>query len=243
MFSKSLSINKIALVSTVLATLSGVSFAQEALIRGRLGISQNSFTTLWSGGDLKTNYQSLNTGVSYIMPSGWYVDGGVKSALSAKWNSIEAAGDTIDRAFKRNDYTLTVGKSLSDNWQLFGGYQNSQSSMAISTTSPPEEKFSVKGYFVGVGKTIPLPVGSLNLNASVGSMKGHLVDATGYGNNSNSGSGTSYGLAYSYPVNEKTSFTVDFKQQSYKYNFDSTSPLTSGKDKMSMLGASFSYQF
>lgn len=234
---------KIAFSLFLFASLASVSHSQEATVRGRLGISQNSFTTLWSGGDIKTNYQSLNAGATYIMSSGWYVDGGVKSALSAKWNSIEAAGDTIDRSFKRNDYTLTVGKSLSDNWQLFGGYQNSQSSMAISTTSPPEEKFSVKGYFVGVGKTIPVAVGSINLNASVGSMKGHLVDASGYGNNSNGGSGSSYGVSYSYPLSDKTSLAFDYKQQSYKYNFDSSSPLTSGKDKMSMIGASFSYQF
>lgn len=223
--------------------------AQDGVIRGRVGVSQNNFTSIYSGGPMKSDYQSLNTGVTYIQTTGWYADVALKNSMSAKWSLNGAgvdSGTTIGNgndSYKRKDITLTVGKALDGGIQVFGGYQQANSTINLGPlVDNYEEEFNVKGYFAGVGKTIALPVGSLNINGAVGQMKGRLLagDANWY--ESDTGTGYSLGATYSYPLAEKTTLSLEYKTQVYKYKF-SSGPSTGGDDKIQVFGANISYQF
>ncbi len=187
----------------------GMASAQDGVIRGRVGVSQNTFNTLWSGGQLESNFQSLNLGGTYILPSGWYFDAALKNSLGAKWTG----GSNTDEPYKRQDITLTAGKALGDGIQVFGGYQ--QANSTITLHGGVEERFDVKGVFTGVGKSIPMTVGSVNLNAAVGAMAGRLLDGMSpqVWHTSKLGYGTSLGATYSYPLAPKSTLSFEYKLQ------------------------------
>lgn len=230
----------------------GSASAQDGAVRARIGLSQNYFSSIYSGGPMKSDYQNLNAGVTYIQSSGWYADVAFKNSLSAKW-SLNGTGTDSNNGmligsgndpYTRTDITLTAGKALDDGLQIFGGYQQADSTIDLGPkTSNFLEKFNVLGFFIGVGKTIPLSVGSVNVNGAVGLMRARLLDASGKWNDSDTGMGYSIGASYSYPLAEKTTLSFEYKQQTYKYTFGPTSPNTGGDDKVQIFGANISYQF
>ncbi len=226
--------------------------AQDGVIRARAGISANQFSSVYSGGPMKSNYNSLNTGVTYIQTSGWYYDAALKNSLSAKWSLNGTGTDSNNGSgigsgndpYKRQDITLTFGKALESGIQVFGGYQQANSKIDLGARiNHYEEEFNVKGFFAGVGKTIPLAIGSMNINGAVGQMKGRLLDGRGQWNDSDKGNGYSAGATYSYPLADKTTLSLEYKRQQYKYTFGPTSPNTGGNDKLQVFGANISYQF
>ena len=252
-------VKKISKLSFILliSTLTLATFAQdEGTWRARVGVSQNSFTTLWSGGDVKANFQSLNTGATYIAPSGWFFDGVLKTSGKTTWNSVEltnaegALNDGHDNDYSRTDTTITVGKAFEGGYQVFGGYQNSASKLTLPNAwvtnygSQSSEKFNVSGYFVGVGKTFAVGSGSLNLNVAIGQMTGKLTDSVGQDHTSSGGTGTSFGATYTYLFDKHLGLSVEVKEQQYKYTFGASNIiLTSGKDQMTLYGANLFYQF
>lgn len=232
----------------VLIMLGGVSAAsaQDGVIRGRVGVSNNDFTSMFSGGELKSKFNSLNVGATYIMNTGVYLDGAIKSSMSAKWGVDGGFRNGEEDAYSRRDITLTVGKALGDGVQIFTGYQQSNSTINLGPNNTPanfEEQFNVKGFFAGAGKTIPMSVGSVNLNAAVGAMKGRLLDGSAEWHSSKVGTGYSLGAVYSYPLSQETTLSAEYKLQAYKYKFDANSPNTAGDDKMQVIGVSVSRQF
>jgi hypothetical protein len=237
-------IAKISVGIIVLLAATAAS-AQDGVIRGRVGIAQNSFSSLFSGGGLTSNYQSLNTGATYILSSGWYADGALKQSIGAKWDVDGGVrADQKGNEYKRQDITLTLGKALDGGVQVFGGYQQAKSTINLGPGAANfEEHFDVKGFFVGAGKTIPMSVGSVNLNAAIGQMTGRLFDGGSVWHDSDKGTGYSLGATYSYPLAEKMTLSVEYKLQTYKYKFDANSPNTGGDDKLQVFGANVSYQF
>ena len=238
-------------VSALMVASSSV-VADDGVIRMRAGLSSNSFDTLWSGGDLETDYTSLNLGLSYITESQWYYDVAYKTDTSATWNTRELSpgfNDGKDEDYGRRDLTLTVGKVLENGVALFIGYQNSAATMALpvdtwqAAGSVSEEEFDVKGFYFGVGRSFSVGEGSLNLNASYGKMDGELVDAGGFRNEGDDGKGYSLGLAYTYVLGSNTSLTFEAKRQSYSYEYDSEFIfLTGGDDNMTTFGINLNYQ-
>lgn len=243
----------VAVASTLTLAPCLATFADEGAMRGRLGVSNNSFTTLWSGGDLETSYNSLNFGVTYITPESYYYDLAMKKSLSASWNTVELTGDDNDgrdEEYARNDLTFTVGKVLENGVQVFAGYQDSSATIAlppiswVQAGSVVEEEIDVSGFFLGAGKSIKLGKGSLNLNAAYGSMSATLVDAEGIANDSSGGNGYSIGATYTHFFTDDLSANFELKQQKYSYDFSNTDiALTSGDDKMTMIGFNVVRQF
>ncbi len=247
---------KIIVAAATALTLAAplASFADEGAMRGRLGVSNNSFTTIWSGGDLETSYNSLNFGFTYITPKSYYYDLAIKKSLSASWNTVEltdGTNDGRDEDYARNDLTFTVGKVLDNGVQVFAGYQDSSATIALPPISwvqdlgsVVEEEIDVSGFFLGAGKSIKLGEGSLNLNAAYGSMSATLVDAGGIANDSSGGNGYSIGATYTHFFTDDLSVNFELKQQKYSYDFSSPDiALTSGDDKMTMIGFNVVRQF
>ena len=157
----------------IFASASPTLAEDEGMMRARIGLSSNDFTTLWSGGDLKTDYMSLNLGATYITPSAFYLDLGFKQDTSASWNTVEISpgfNDGKDEEYTRDDLTITIGKVLDNGMQLFAGYQDSSATIALPEISwgsegyVDEEEMDVSGFFLGVGKSFKVGEGSINLN-------------------------------------------------------------------------------
>ena len=210
--------------------------SDDDLTRARVGISNNSFTSLYSGGPLEVDYTSLNLGVTRITSDALYYDIAYKKGLSASWNTFELT-DFPDEDYSRSDITLTVGKALDNGIQVFAGYQNSNSAIALPTSWElvPEEEFNITGFFLGAGRSFKVNEGSLNVNLALGSMDAKLLDGGGEWNDSTSGSGYSIGATYTMFLSEDISANFELKQQKYEYEFG-TGPNTGGDDNMTMFG-------
>lgn len=217
--------------------------ASDDLLRGRVGISSNSFTSLYSGGQLEADFMSLNFGATYITDTAVYFDFAYKQNLGGTWSAdllgMDGNGNldifSVEDDYNRTDLTLTAGMVLENGIQVFGGYQDSDTDIAGEWQSGEDEGFDVSGFFIGAGKSLKISNGSLNLNAAFGSMEAILVDGFGDSHTSSSGSGYSIGATYSIFVNDSTTANFELKQQNYNYDFD-TGPSTGGDDKMTMFG-------
>lgn len=220
------------------------SFAADGVFRGKAGISNNSFDSIWSGGDLSADYQALNLGLSYVSQDMYYADFGLKKSLNGDWAAEDNVGP-IEENYSRTDYTLTLGKVLSNGIQLFGGYQNSTATMDLPTGYlVADEKIKITGFFAGVGKSFNFENSSLNINFSIGKMNGALTDAAGIENDSEDGSGNSFGATYTYFLDDSSTVSVEFKQQKYSYTYDNSGMiLTAGDDKVSLLGVNYNRTF
>lgn len=243
-----------SIVLSVFLAIPVASFADDSVMRGRIGLSNNDFTTLWSGGDLETSYISANFGLTYITPEAYYIDLAMKTSTSATWNTVELTGDFNDgrdEDYSRDDITLTLGKALDNGIQVFLGYQDSSATISLPPISwvqdlgsVAEEEIDVSGFFVGIGKSIKVDSGSINLNAAYGSMDGTLVDAVGVSNDSSGGNGYSLGLTYTRYFSDSLSGNFEVKQQKYSYDFSNPDiAITSGDDKMTMIGLNLVKQF
>ena len=206
----------------IFASASPALAEEEGMMRARIGLSSNDFTTLWSGGDLKTDYMSLNLGATYITPSAFYFDLGFKQDTSASWNTVEispAFNDGKDEDYTRDDLTVTIGKVLDNGIQLFAGYQDSSATIALPEISwvqegfVEEEEMDVSGFFLGVGKSFKVGEGSINLNLAYGFMDGTLVDAEGRSWDSTDGDGYSLGASYTRFLTESFSLNFEVKKQ------------------------------
>lgn len=230
--------NKLSgLVVSVLMSLSmsiPVFASDDNLTRARVGISNNSFSSLYSGGDLDADFSSLNVGVTYITSDALYYDLAYKQNLGGSWET-EQNGFVFGDDYNRTDLTLTIGKVLDSGIQLFAGYQDSDTDIAGQWESGEDEGFDVKGFFIGAGKSFKVNEGSLNLNAALGTMDAVLVDGSARSHDSTSGSGYSIGATYTMFLSEGMSANFEFKQQKYDYEFG-TGPNTGGDDKMTMFG-------
>jgi len=245
--------NGILVGAIMAACVTPVLASDDGVLRARIGVSTNDFTTIWSGGDLETDYTSLNFGTTYITPNAFYLDLGVKKDTSASWNTMELnpnLNDGKDEDYSRTDVTLTIGKALDNGIQLFAGYQDSSATIALpaiswvqGTGSVEEEEVDVDGFFFGVGKSFKIGEGSVNLNAAYAFMDATLIDADGGSHDSTDGDGYSVGASYTRYLSEAVAVNFELKQQKYSYEFNADSPNTGGDDKMTMMGVNLVYQF
>lgn len=233
------------------AFLSGLAAADDGVFRARAGVSTNSFDTIWSGGNMKTDYTSLNLGLTYLTQNSFYFDIATKSDLGANWNTSELLPVDDDDAYSRTDITLTAGKVLESGIQIFAGYQKSDATIDLPLEAQQalgwnkDETVTITGFFAGVGKSFKVGDGSLNLNASYGMMDAEVIASLGDKFTSDSGNGYSLGASYTYYLNDTTSLSVELKNQKYSYDYAPSDIilLTAGDDKMTMFGININKQF
>lgn len=232
--------NKLFLAVTLLLGLN-TAYAEGAL-SGKIGTSYNQYATLSSRGIIKSNYESLNLGLAYSDSSGWFYDAGIKTSLKAKWDTISSGNGTQDESYKRNDYTLTIGKNVGE-FNLFGGYLKSDG----ITTVPPswsgsDELLSLSGLYAGISKSIPIENSLVNMSFAYANLTGELHDRNNVTRDIHQASGGSYGLSYIYPYSQDLSISFDAKYQMYRISFkDST--YSTGTDWVRSVGLNLIHKF
>jgi hypothetical protein len=245
----------LAVLTAGAVALPTLGFADEGTVRVRAGLAAVNYSSPVDTGvpDLESDYAALTLGGSYITQTGWFADLGLRTSLSAEWNSKDVFGGVKDDAFSRTETTFTAGKSLGDGLAVFGGLQLSKSKLTFSpanTVFSGDEDLTQEGklWFVGVSKALPMGGGSLSLSGALGILKQETKWSSGFKSadpvafadeKSDTGAGFSLGVAYSYPISKGLSVMGDLRGQSYSVKYSGES----SKETVTSLGVSVVGQF
>lgn len=138
-----------------------------------------------------------------------------------------------DRAYNRNETTLTLGYRLLPALSVFTGYLKGESKIRqvdykyVSGVWKPEPKeiaFDGAGYFAGLSTNYSFDSkGTIALSAAYASMEGTQTTLDGLQNpmilKSQSASGYSTSLSWSGPMSESVFYQLGFRYAKYTYNF------------------------
>lgn len=246
----------LAVLTAGATALPSLGFAEEGTVRVRAGVASVNFSSPVDTGkpDLESKYAALTLGGSYITQTGWFADLGLRSSLSAEWNTKELFGGVKDDDFSRTETTFTVGKSLGDGLAVFGGLQLAKSKLTFSpdnTVFVGDENLTQEGQllFVGVSKALAVGGGSLSFSGALGTLKQEAKWSGGFkasfdpdsfaDEKSDTGTGFSLGVAYSYPLGKSLSVMGDLRTQSYSVKYSGES----AKETVTALGVSVVGQF
>ena len=229
--------SKLACGTAIALMFSSVANAD---FRARVGFSDQSMDSVWSGGLVTADYSSTNYGLTYAFDNGYYLDYGTKLGEETDTN---LRGNYPGSEFSRDETTITLGASLGDGLSVFGGITETEYSVPFFNFT---EHLNSDGLFIGVGKSILLDTGVLSLSLAYADLD---MDLTYEGFNqtpfSFTGDGFSYSAAYVYPVNDQIS--VNFEYRNQEYNYTSAGNQLSGPldqdDTVSQLGINLLYSF
>jgi hypothetical protein len=234
--------SKLACGTAIALMFSSVANAD---FRARVGFSDQSMDSVYSGGLVTADYSSTNYGLTYAFDNGYYLDYGTKLGEDTDTN---LRGNYPGSEFSRDETTITLGKSLGDGLSVFGGITETEYSVPLGFTpiGAFTEHLDSDGLFIGVGKSILLDTGVLSLSFAYADLD---MDLTYEGFNgtpiSFTGDGFSYSAAYVYPVNDQ--IAVNFEYRNQEYNYTSAGNQLSGTldqdDTVSQLGINLLYSF
>ena len=227
------------LISTAAAALMLAPAAAD--FRARIGFSEASLDSVWSGGKFSSDYSSTNYGLSYAFDNGYFVDYSIRAGDdddnpdngSADFGTRELGG------FSRDETTYTLGKSLGDGLTAFGGITESEYQITVfpGTAGEFTEFVETDGFFLGVSQSYLLDTGVLSLSLAYADMD---LDLTYSGDLAgmfiaDSGDGFSYSIGYIYPVNDAVSINAEYRSQSYSFDL--------ADDAVDNLGLNLLYSF
>ena len=225
--------SKIVLFSLAVACVSPAS----ADFTGRIGFSNGSMDSVWSGGGFSTDYSTTNYGLSYFFDDGYFVD------LSIRQGDNEVPDQTLNNgtfdSFSRDDTTYTIGRAIGNGMSVFGGMISSEYTLDVTQAVVYSETIEMEGLYVGVGKQFQMEKGSINVSAAFADLDLDLsyggALAGVYEPFSESGPGFSYTISYNYPVDNGVIINAEYKSQSYGFD--------SADDEIDQFGINLVYGF
>lgn len=203
---------------------------------GRVGFSNGSMDSVWSGGGFSADHSTTNFGLSYFLEDGYFLD------LSIRQGDDATPDQTLDNGtfnnFSRDDTTYTIGKALGDGITVFGGMINTEYTVDVTQTVDFSETIEMEGFYVGAGKQFPMETGSISISAAFADLDLDLSYGGALAGDppfSESGSGLSYTVSYTYPVNDNVAINAEYKNQSYGFD--------SADDEVDQFGINLNYGF
>jgi hypothetical protein len=203
----------------------------EDSIKVRAGFANNNYElnledgSTFVGGPVKTT----NLGITFLTSETGYVD---ISISSGSGDSTETLYPRPAYALDRSDFAIVFGSNkLHDDGKvtnMYIGYKSGETTMV----SPEDASwwgntinFEAAGLVVGGGLAIPVPIGgAVSLTGGLGLMSGDysysLTSGYAYSKTADYTFGFSYGIGYTYPINNSVGVSVDYKASSYSYTFD-----------------------
>lgn len=231
-----------ALVLAPLAVYVNFAVAGNVALRAGVGTGDYNITfencqTSSKCNSLKADadYQPIQIGATYIFNSRDYLD---LSYSSSSGNSIEQAPS---QELDRTDITLTYGQARPSFNSYFGLKQGK-----TSINNSIQTGFDVLGVFAGLGYTIPVKtIGAFNMTLMGVLSQATWKDTTGPDLDADISFGYSAGVTYSHNINDNLSASLEFKKQSYTYDFSSSFNLYSRtiEEDMQTLGVVVRYAF
>lgn len=217
--------------SVALATPASADFA------GRIGLSNGSMDSVWSGGGFSADHSTTNFGLSYYFNDDYFVD------LNIRQGDDATPDQTLDNGtfnnFSRDETIYTIGKAIGNGMSVFGGMINTEYTVHVTQSSDYSETIEMEGFYVGAGKQFIMETGSINISAAFADLDLDLS----YGGDlagvfepiSDSGSGLSYTVSYTYPVNNNVVINAEYKNQSYGFDL--------ADDEVNQFGINLIYGF
>ena len=246
---------KTLILSSAFIAVAFTSQAAEAAVKFRAGAGSSTYELAGDYGTTKVDYTPITLGASYAFDNGMYID------LSYTGGSGKHDGYILSgypkQDFKRSDVTLAFGRAhVNESNGMALGYFAGLKSGTTTAGAPiamgfTEETLTTSGLIVGGGVSFPIASGrggSVGVNLGVGLMGTTWEDnATTYvwNETSDTSVGASFGLNYNYQFNSTVGVTVDYKTQSYKYDFGLLfgKPNFTIEEKISTLGATVNIGF
>lgn len=242
---------KILLISGLCAMAALVSQTAQAEVKVRAGLASSTYTL---GGDYingKSSYNPANLGLTFAADNGMYVDLAYSSG-TGKHDGWAALGAPSEQ-FKRSDLAVIVGASkLNPNNGIAGtfyvGLKTGSTTLGAQNAGLAwtEETFDSSGIVFGGGASFPIAsgrAGSVGVNAGLGVMGAKWKDTTGFNIKAKTAVGFSFGVNYTYPITSNLGVVVDYKGNSYSYDFGTTNNPFTVKETVSALGATVYAKF
>jgi len=186
------------------------------------GVSQVPFAS--------TSYSGTNYGITFLLGESAYIDI-AGSTGTGTYNRPTYVGN-----LQRNDTAVILGMNAGSMSSVIGnfyfGYKSGETKLNPPATAPNGSSnldFVASGMVLGGGLGIPLAdgkAGLLGINLGLGIM-GAKYDQQNVGSAPNSTAhadtafGFNYGLLYTFPFTKNFGITLDYKNTSYVYTFDS----------------------
>lgn len=254
---------KLLILSGVCAMAALVSQTAQAEVKVRAGTSNTSytadFTNLFWYNTASSSYKSTNLGLTFIADSGLYFD--IASSSGEGTHENYNAYTAVPQPLKRTDLALILGNSdVSESGVGTTTYVGVKSGTTLlgapvgtvtpfGTISWSETNFTAAGLVFGGGVSFPIASGSggsIGLNGGLGVMSATWKAncATCIEFKSDSAVGVSLGLSYTYPFTSALGIVIDYKGNSYKYNFSRSDGTTFAlAEKVNSVGASLYAKF
>lgn len=236
---------KLLLVSGVCAVAALASQTAQAEVKVRAGVASSTYKL---GGDYiiaESKYNPVTVGLTFAGDSGVYVDLAV-SGGTGEHDGWKALGAPAEK-FERSDVALIVGASkLNPDTGIAGTFYvgvkagNTTLGAQNAGLSWTEETFDSAGLVFGGGGSFPIAsgrAGAVGVNAGLGLMGAKWKDTTGYNVKAKTAVGFSLGANYTYPITPMFGVVVDYKYNSYNYNFGDAATPFKVDEKISALGA------
>lgn len=231
--------NKTLLVTGVFMLSAFASQSALADFRVRASVASSSYQL---GGDYitaKSDYTPVGLGLTYAADNGFYVDVAASGGEGEHdgWTNFGAPSEK----FNRTDIALIVGGSkLNPNNGIAGtfyaGLKSGTTTLGAQNTglSWTEETLTTSGLVLGGGVSFPIAsgrAGAVGVNLGLGLMASEWKDDAGFSAKSDTAIGGSLGVSYTLPITSMLGMMVDYKINSYEYNFgDAATPFTVTED-------------
>ena len=239
-----MNLSKLACGTAIALMFSSVANAD---FRARIGYSDQSMDSVYSGGLVTADYSSMNYGLTYAFDNGYYLDYGTKLGEETDTN---LRGSYPGSEFSRDETTITLGTSLGDGLSVFGGLAETEYAVpitiiALGQTYSFTETLESDGLFIGVGKSFVLNTGVVSVSFAYADLEMDLSYSDFNESFSFTGDGFSYSAAYVYPVNDQIALNFEYRNQEYNYTSagNDASGYLDQDDSVSQLGINFLYSF
>jgi hypothetical protein len=252
-----------AVLCAAMAAASHAALADEGLIRARVAMSRVNYSVgfdqnadpNYKNKTAKSSFTMKGVGLTAVSASGVYVDFVTAKSGSAThdlWSNITST----PQPFERTESAVTLGFSGpvgEGSASAFLGYKTGESDLnappgAITGYTFTKDKFKSSGLFFGGGFAFPAMGGNLGFNGALALMSGKWTDDHNppFDNSADTTVGFSLGASYTYLFTKNFGASVDWKYNSYSYNFalysTTTAPYTV-TEKMSSFGLNLLAQF
>lgn len=176
-----------------------------------------------------TSYSGTNYGITFLLGESAYIDIAASSGTGT-YNRPLYVG-----TLQRNDTAFILGMNAGSMSSVIGnfyfGYKGGETKLTPPTTAPNGSSnlnFTAAGMVLGGGLGIPLAEGKaglLGINLGLGVMGAKYtqqnIGFAAFSATADTALGFNFGLLYTLPITKNIGITLDYKNTSYIYTFDS----------------------
>lgn len=198
------------------------AIADEYTLIPNLSASVKNFEYSVLNGNVKGEINSLGAGITGIYKNFYFDLNGERSQTANEESLINGLSNTI--AFKRTDFTASIGYAINQSISVFTGYKYGNSTLTELPHSPyvgAKTSLEGKGIFIGAGGGWAIKNwGHFSFSAAFAKMIANYKSFN-FGTTEGDANGTSLAIKWQAPITDHLSYDLSIKRHDYYYeNFD-----------------------